>query len=170
MAAMGPPVLFITVIMMFIGASPGSTGGGIKTCTLAVLIASSRAIMRGREEVRLMKRSVESKTVAEAICVTFFAACLVMLVCTLLMVTEGKLVTDTPEKGHLMHFLFETVSAFGTVGLSTGVTPVLTVWGKLLIVMTMFAGRVGPLTLALIIMRRERAPAVHFPEEDIMIG
>lgn len=170
MNAIGSPALFITIILMFIGASPGSTGGGIKTCTLAILIASSRAIMRGRSEVRLMKRSVEPKIVAEAVCVTFFAVCLVILVCTLLLVTERNLVTDTPGKGHLMHLLFETVSAFGTVGLSTGVTPMLTAWGKLLIVLTMFAGRVGPLTLALIIMRRVSPPMVHFPEEEIMIG
>jgi len=170
MEAMGSPTLFVTIIMMFIGASPGSTGGGIKTCTLAVLIAASIAILRGREEVRLMKRSVEPRAVSEAICVTFFAALLVILVCTLLLITERGLATDSPEKGHLLCLLFETVSAFGMAGLSTGITPALTAWGRILLVLTMFAGRVGPLTLALIIMRRERPPVIHYPEESIMIG
>lgn len=168
--AMGNPVLFITLFMMFVGASPGSTGGGIKTCTLAVLIATSLSIIRGRGEVRLMKRSLGQKTIAEALCVTFFAACLVIVVCTLLLITESARAIDTPQKGPVIHFFFETISAFGTVGLSTGVTPSLTTGGKILIIITMFTGRVGPLTLALIIARRRRPAAVHYAEEEMMIG
>jgi len=168
--AMGNPVLFITLFMMFVGASPGSTGGGIKTCTLAVLIATSLSIIRGRGEVRLMKRSLGQKTIAEALCVTFFASCLVIVVCTLLLITESARAIDTPQKGPVIHFFFETISAFGTVGLSTGVTPSLTTWGKILIIITMFTGRVGPLTLALIIARRRRPVSVRYAEEEMMIG
>lgn len=169
-SAMSNPVLFVTMIMMFIGASPGSTGGGIKTCTLAVLIATSRAIVGGRGEVRLMKRALSNKVVKEAICVALFAMAVVLVVGTLLLITEKELVIYTAEKGHLMKLLFETVSAFGTVGLSTGVTPSLTTWGRLLISLTMFTGRLGPLTLALIIARKGTRALVHYPEEDVMIG
>lgn len=167
---MSNAVLFITLFMMFIGASPGSTGGGIKTCTLAVLIATSRAIVSGREEVRLMRRSLSRKVVQEAICVALFAIGVVILICMLLLVTEKNLVVYTSEKGHLLKLLFETVSAFGTVGLSTGITPSLTTLGRLLITITMFVGRIGPLTLALIIAHREKRSLFHYPEEDVMIG
>ena len=169
-SSMSNPVLFITIVMMFIGASPGSTGGGIKTCTLAVLIATSRAIVAGRRDVRLMKRTLSQKVVKEAICVAFFAVATIIIVCTLLLITERGLVIYTPEKGHLMKLLFETVSAFGTVGLTTGITPSLTTWGRLIITFTMFIGRLGPLTLALIIARKEAAGLIHYPEEDVMIG
>lgn len=162
--------LFIAIFMMFVGASPGSTGGGIKTCTLAVLLATSRAIVGGKEEVRLMGRTVGRKVVQEAICVALFAIVVIVLVCTLLLITERNLSVYTSEKGHLMKLLFETVSAFGTVGLSTGISSSLTTVGRLLIAATMFIGRLGPLTLALIIARRERVSLVHYPEEEVMIG
>jgi trk system potassium uptake protein TrkH len=168
--AMGNAVLFITLFMMFVGASPGSTGGGIKTCTLAVIIATSLSLIRGDGEVRLMKRSLGQKTVAEALCVTFFAACLVIVVCALLLIVESDRTIGVPEKGPFLSFLFETVSAVGTVGLSTGATPSLSIWGKAIIIVAMFTGRVGPLTLALIIARRRRSAAVRYAEEDVMIG
>jgi trk system potassium uptake protein TrkH len=117
-----------------------------------------------------MKRSLGQKTVAEALCVTFFAACLVIVVCALLLVTEGDRTIDPTGKGPFSGLLFETVSAVGTVGLSTGVTPSLSVWGKIVIIAAMFTGRVGPLTLALIIARRRRPAAVRYTEENVMIG
>jgi trk system potassium uptake protein TrkH len=162
-------VLFVTLVMMFVGASPGSTGGGIKTCTLAVLLATSRAIVRGKKEVTLFRRTVSYKVVQEAICVAIFALVVIAVVCTCLLVTERNL-SYLPEKGLLLKLLFEVFSAFGTVGLSMGITPSLSVLGKLLIVMTMFIGRLGPLTLALIISRKEAEAVLHYPDEDMMIG
>ncbi|MDD5557879.1 MAG: potassium transporter TrkG [bacterium] len=166
---MGAPILFITLCMMFIGASPGSTGGGIKTCTLAVLFATSRAFLKGSGNVHLMRRYLGHRTVAEAVCVAVFAICVIIGACSLLLVTEAP--ADASAGGvRLMPVLFETISAFGTVGLSTGLTPSLSPWGRVLVIATMFIGRVGPLTIALIIARGEALPPVRYAEEDVMIG
>lgn len=155
--------LLLTVILMFIGASPASTGGGIKTTTFGVLVASVWATIRGRREVVLNHRRVPKDIIDRGLAITMISLTLVVVVTTILLLTE---------KTSLMGLLFETTSAFGTVGLSTGVTPNLTTFGKLIISATMFVGRVGPLTLAVALaQRQETGPSViRYPEDRVMVG
>jgi len=156
------PTLIFMSFLMFIGASPGSTGGGIKTCTFAVLIAIVVGMMRNKKKVMLFGRSLPRKIIRETL-VIFFLALSWVFVFTMVL-------TYFSDGNTAIKSLFEVVSAFGTVGLSTGITPGLNDISKLCIIITMFVGRVGPLTLALAIAFRERKDKYIFPEENIMVG
>lgn len=150
-------------LLMFIGASPGSTGGGIKTTTLAILLESIRSTMRGRKEIDLYDRSIRSATVVRATALTFISIIITSFFILLMMKIE-------PEQSFLSVF-FEVVSASGTVGLSLGVTPFLSVAGKLAISFVMFIGRVGPITLLLAIAQRKQTRGkFDYPVGRIMIG
>lgn len=162
--------LFLLIMLMFIGASPGSTGGGIKTSTLGILVALMLARLRGRRNVELFHRTVPLAIVAKAISVAVFALVTIALVTMALSVTEGGLVVSRMGRGKFLEFLFETTSAFGTVGLSTGVTSSLTTVGKILVAITVFIGRLGPLTLALAVGQRAGRQRFEFPEENVMVG
>lgn len=159
-AAMRPATLLITCLAMFIGGDPGSCAGGIKTTTLAVLFAVYRAELRGKRAT-LFDRSVPDPVIRRAMGVAFASLGLVVAVVFFLLLTEDH----AP-----LAVLFETVSAFSTTGLSMGITPDLSVAGKLLLSFTMFVGRVGPLTLALALATRARRAAYELPEERVMIG
>ncbi len=168
---MSSPGLLLTIFLMFIGASPGSTGGGIKTCTFVVLLVTAYAIIRGQRNVVLFRRTIPHRVVDEAIAVALVSFLFVFAVVMVLTISETAL-EEWPYGGSrsVVRSAFEVVSAFGTVGLSTGITPYLSVVGKGILVLTMFAGRVGPLTLALVVGGREPAPPVEYPEEATMIG
>jgi len=153
--------LFLTIVLMFIGASPGSTGGGIKTTTFGVLLMTVWNLIKGKDDIEVFKRRLEKDIVFKAVVTTFLALTLVIVVTMILSITEGK---------NFMSIMFETVSAFGTVGLSTGITSTLSEIGKALITFTMFVGRVGPLTLALALAERKRKGVYHYPKENIMVG
>lgn len=159
---MGNATLFFIIILMFIGASPGSTGGGIKTTTAGVLTAAIWTMFRGREDVEFFERRIEKSIVYKSFVLTSVAAILVVFVTMMLCVHEW----DIP----FLNLLFDVVSAFGTVGLTTGITPQLTVPSKLWLILTMFAGRVGPVTLALALALRRRRAMVQYPEGKIIIG
>ena len=159
------PSSMVLMFLMFIGASPGSTGGGIKTCTFAVLFATIISFLGSKKRVRILDRSVPRHIIRESL-VIFFLALLWIFVATIVMTYAGRPQGDES----LIRSLFEVVSAFGTVGLSTGITSSLTTTGKLCIIATMFAGRVGPLTLALAVAFKERRDRYFFPEENIMVG
>lgn len=152
--------LFI-VVLMFIGASPGSTGGGIKTSTFATLLLAVRSVVRGREDVEVFERRIPHRIVYRALAVSMISLALVIVVTMALSVVR---------RSELLPVLFEATSAFGTVGLSMGITPTLSALGKVLIICTMFAGRVGPLTVATAIAQRQHANAVRYPEERVMVG
>lgn len=153
--------LFFIIVLMFIGASPGSTGGGIKTTTFGVMAATLWNLMIGKKDIEIFNRQLEKEIIFKAISITMLSAGLVILVTIILTITE---------QGAFLNILFETVSAFGTVGLSTGVTPTLSKIGRVLIIFTMFAGRVGPLTFAVAFAERERKGIYHYPTEDVMVG
>lgn len=153
--------IFFIVLLMFIGASPASTGGGIKTTTFSVLMLAVWNLVRGREEVKAFNRSLSPQTVYKAFSVMFIAAILVIVVTMAMSITENA---------PFLNVLFEVVSAFGTVGLTTGITPSLTFAGKLWLIITMFAGRVGPVTLALALAMRSKHVKIHLPEGKVMIG
>jgi trk system potassium uptake protein TrkH len=162
--------LFLLIMLMFIGASPGSTGGGIKTSTFGVLIALMLARLRGRRNVELFHRTISLTIVSRAVSVAALALITVAVITMILSITEGGLVSSQLERGRFLELLFETTSAFGTVGLSTGVTSSLTILGKILISITIFVGRVGPLTLALVIGQRAVRRTYEYPEENVMVG
>lgn len=159
-AAMRPATLLLTCLAMFIGAAPGSCAGGIKTTTFAVLFASYRAELRGRRAT-LFDRAIPAPVVRRAMGVGFIATLLVFSVIFLLTLLEPH---------DMLALSFEVVSAFSTTGFSTGITPSLTVAGKLLIVLTMLAGRVGPLTIGLALSAESKKPPFELPEERVMIG
>jgi trk system potassium uptake protein TrkH len=153
--------IFLIIILMWIGASPGSTGGGIKTTTFSTLLAGVLAGVKGKSDIELMNRRLPINLVWKALAVAAISTLLIFVVTSTLLATEGMTLQDT---------LFEVVSAFGTVGLSTGITPKLTSIGRLLITLTMFVGRVGPFTLALALTEREKKLRLRYPEEAIIIG
>lgn len=157
-----PVTLLFLIVLMFIGASPGSTGGGIKTSTFATIAAAVWSIIKGKMDIEIFGRRLPRGTVLKALAVAAVSMLLVITVTGILLVTE---------KAELELVLFEVVSAFGTVGLTAGLTPKLTVAGKLLISLTMYIGRVGPLTLAFAIAQRMGRQGIkHYPEEGVIIG
>ena len=162
--------LFMLILLMFVGASPGSTGGGIKTTTLGVLVGMARSRIRGDEGVHLFYRSVPRATVAKALSVLVLGFSLVTLaVVALAFVEIGNKPFQESDK-QFIEIFFEVVSAFGTVGLSTGITPRLSVLGKFILVLVMFVGRVGPLTVAAAVGRQQARGKFRYAEENVMVG
>ena len=153
--------LFFTIILMFIGASPASTGGGVKTTTFGVMIAAIWALITGKHDAEMFRRRINQNIIYKAFTVFFIAATLVIIVTMMMSISE---------EFSFLRILFEVVSAFGTVGLSTGITSSLTVHGKLWLIITMFAGRIGPVTFVLALALRSRKGAIHYPEGKINIG
>lgn len=152
---------FFIVILMFIGASPGSTGGGIKTTTFTIMVGAVIAMMRGREDIVMFRYRLAQERVLKALTIALLALLLVLIV---------SMILSTTEEGSFLEILFETTSAFGTVGLSMGLTPELTGFGKILISITMFAGRLGPLTLAYALGPKKGKELYRHPEGKMIIG
>lgn len=158
-----PHTIYMMILMMFIGASPGSTGGGVKTTTFAVLLQSVKATLQGKSNVEFFERKVPAATVVKSIAIFIISLIIVSLGLLVVMRLE-------PDKNFLA-LLFEVTSAFSTTGLSLGVTPFMTDTGKLLICLVMFVGRVGGLTLVLAVGSRATMPRkVEYPEGKILIG
>jgi len=155
------PTLFLIIILMFIGASPGSTGGGIKTTTFSLLILYVWSSLTGKEGINLFKRRVSPDIIPKALAVITLSLALVVTMTILLSYVEGE---------DFIKILFEVVSAFATVGLSTGITPSLSTAGKIIIIITMFAGRLGPLGLALSLIQKREPEVIKYPEEKVMVG
>lgn len=158
-----PASLVAVIILMFIGGSPGSCAGGTKTTTIAVWLARMRASLHGAAEVKLMGRSLSVSLVSRADLVVGLAIFWNIIGVLLLLNTEAWV------GEHPLHVVFEQFSAFGTVGLSTGLTGEMSVIGKLWLCATMFVGRVGPLTAALWIFPPEET-LVRYPQTNLMIG
>ena len=146
---------------MFIGGSPGSTAGGIKTSTLAIIVLIIIAIIKGREDTEVYGKRISKDTVQKAILVFMLGIFIVLVVTLILTITE---------QASLESLIFEAVSAFGTVGLTLGVTPHLSIIGKIVIMITMYLGRVGPMTVMLAITRKKRKRDYRYPEDKILIG
>lgn len=161
--------LFFIIILMMIGASPGSCGGGIKTTTAGVIMAMLFARFQNRENVNLFRRRIPDEIVSKAISVTFFSTFIVLFFIILLMIFELGDLSHQDSRGLFLETFFEVVSAFGTVGLSTGITAGLSSIGKFFIVITMFIGRIGPLTVALAIGTKF-TPRFRYAQERVLIG
>ena len=166
--AMTSATLFLLMVLMFIGAAPGGTGGGIKVTTFSITVAALWATVRGRQDATVFRRRLPPELIARAFFISLIAFLALNAVAAVLLITEGRSLLPT---------LFETVSAAGTVGLSTGeagapvslaghFSPV----GKLLLIATMYMGRIGPLTLAVAVARGGTPPRVRHPEGKILVG
>lgn len=154
--------LLFTMLLMFIGASPGSTGGGIKTVTFFVLIGSVWSISRGRGELTIFGRRITLDTVIKSAVISVLSMLIIGAMITLLTLTD-------PDKNALK-LAFEAVSAFGTVGLSTGITPAMSELGKIVLILLMYLGRIGPLTFTLALIEGSPDKKVRYPVEEVVIG
>jgi trk system potassium uptake protein len=158
---MRDPTLLVQEVLMFIGTAPTSTGGGIKVTTLALVALIVVAQIRGQENITLFWRTLPRALVSRALSILALASLLVLTSTLALMISDGL---------DLLPALFEVTSAFGTVGLSLDITPNLSTFGKLLISLIMFLGRVGPITFIVALAARQHPPRYKFPEEEIAIG
>jgi trk system potassium uptake protein len=156
------PTVLVTMLLMFVGGNPGSTAGGVKTTTLAVLLLATFAAARGRDSVTSIGRSIGHATVMKAAVLATLGALVVGTVATLISITDPGL----PP----LPVLFETVSAFGTVGLSLGITAELSPWARLMLVVLMLVGRVGLLTVALALVEEGPERPLRYPSEDVVVG
>lgn len=152
--------LFIAVLMMFVGASPSSTGGGIKTTTLAVMLLSVRSLLMSRDKVELFHRNITPQTVYKSVAIFLFSTTFIIIFTILLLLTQPF---------EFLDIIFEAVSAIGTVGLSTGITGSLDTVGKILITILMYVGRVGPLTVALALGEVKKSK-LEYPTTRISVG
>lgn len=159
--AMTDAGLFLTIILMFIGASPGSTGGGIKTTTFATLLLAVWATITGKSEVDMFQRRLAREVIDKALAIAMIS---------LLLLLSVTLILAATQPARLLAVLFEATSGFGTVGLSMGITPTLTGLGKALIILLMYAGRVGPLTLAMALTIKRSQANIRLPEDRVVIG
>ena len=154
--------LFITIALMFLGASPGGTGGGLKTTTLRVLTSCTKTILQGKEEVLLYDRKIATSLILKAVGVLVGSVATVILATILISLTDPTL--------DFIQILFEVVSAFATVGLSTGITPSISPAAKLILIGTMYVGRVGILLLMSAVLGDPRPTRIHYPEENLLVG
>jgi len=153
----------MTILLMFIGAAPGSTGGGIKVTTFGILVMAIFSNIKGNEETVVLRRRVSQVVVNKALTIAGLSMVLIFIMTAIIV---------SVEKLPFINILYEVTSAFGTVGLSTGITPQLHSISKLLLIFTMFLGRVGPLSFAVAIALRENKKLQNavYPEGKIMVG
>lgn len=162
--------LLFTILLMFIGASPGSAGGGVKTTSIAVLLSLAHSKWKGRTETFLFRRTIPEETVGRSLVIILLSVMVVLFFTMALMISELRNIPHLDSRGLFLNYFFEAVSAFGNVGLSTGVTPTLSVGGKIGIMLLMFIGRLGPITIALAIAGAKRQEDFSYPEENLMVG
>ncbi len=159
---LGSAALFVTIALMFVGASPGSTGGGIKTTTIRILTGVTRAVLQGQSSVILFNRQIPMALIMKAIAV-FLGSLSVVVVSTILLTLFDPAIP-------FVQLFFEVVSAFATVGLSTGITAQLSVGGKLVLIGTMYIGRVGILLLMSTLISENARSVIRYPEEELLVG
>ena len=162
--------ILLMIVLMFIGASPGSTGGGVKTTSAALLFLLMWNRMRGNEEVNVFKRTIPKEVISRTIAIIFASAFSVSIITSVLLLTAPGNVSIGESRHFFVEYLFETVSAYGTVGLSMNLTPKLNDLQKYAITLMMFAGRVGPLTLAFSFSRQALTKSLTYAEEGVMVG
>ncbi len=158
---MESPTLFFTVLLMFIGAGSASTGGGIKLTTFLMILLAVGAFLRDKKEVKIFRRSIDQSVILKSLAISTLSV---------LLVVGSLFILTISEKGaDFLTLLFEVVSAFGTVGLSMNFSPELSIVGKWIIIFVMFAGKMGPLTLAYSLSRPGKEK-IRYPKEDILTG
>jgi len=155
------PTVLIIMVLMFIGASPTSTGGGVKTTTFGVVFFTLINMIRGRQEPVVFSRVFSLSQIMKAVSIMTAAVVLIFIATFVMTIFENH---------EFSALIFEVVSAFGTVGLSRGITPELSDPSKIALILTMFGGRIGPLTLMVALARSKHASVLHYPEEHLLIG
>lgn len=162
----------ISTVLMFIGGSPASTAGGAKTVTVAVIVISIISLVRGNEEINAFNRKIGMDILQKALSIVIMMMLVVTVSIVILSVTEADLLINRGGEFELMDIVYEVVSAIGTVGLSTGITPFLSDKGKLVLVICMYIGRIGPVSLALSLTRSRFTSEnnIHYPEGSIIVG
>jgi len=158
---MNQPSLFIIVLLMFVGAAPGGTGGGIKITTFGLLIFIIISLLSGKKEINIFKRRISYETVKNTFNIFIIAILWISIALIILCITEEE---------SLLHLVFEEVSAFGTVGLSMGITPSLSPIGKIIISISMLIGRIGPLAIGYSILGKPKSQSFKYPKADILVG
>lgn len=159
---MSPAGKLLTMAYMFIGGSPGSTAGGVKTTTLGIVIFTLISVLKGREDVEVYHKKLSQSTVYRAVAVFLLGISIVVM---------GVMVLSIAEVGATFEvILYEVLSAFGTVGLSQGITPSLTAVSKVTLTLIMYMGRVGPLTVMLALAGKQSKANVKYPEGKLLIG
>ncbi len=162
--------ILLMIVLMFIGASPGSTGGGVKTTSAALLVMLMWNRLKGNIELNIFNRTIPREIVSRSISIIFASAFSIAIITSVLLIAgEGK-IPPTESRHFFVEYLFDTVSAFGTVGLSMGVTPKLNDLQKYALIVMMFAGRVGPLTIAFSLSRGKGGKGLTYAEEGVMVG
>ncbi|ABO50144.1 potassium uptake protein, TrkH family [Desulforamulus reducens MI-1] len=162
LTAMRPVTLFFIILLMFIGASPGSTGGGVKTTTFGIVVLALISLARGKEDAEVFYRRISKEQVYKGLGIILLAMGWIIF---------ATLLLGAVEKADFLKILFEVVSALATVGLSAGLTPTLSDFGQVVIMFTMFLGRLGPLTVAYALAtKQQRKQQFRYPEERIIIG
>jgi trk system potassium uptake protein TrkH len=159
---LAPATIFLLIMLMFVGAAPGSTGGGVKVTTLGVLFAFIRSRLRGRNSVNVSRRTLPFDLITKAFTLLALSMTVISLAVFILLITHQDL--------SFQAVIFEVFSAFGTVGLSLGITPELNPLGKTIIVLTMYIGRIGPLTFLYAFSRQQPRGRYEYVEETVMIG
>ncbi|GIW49328.1 MAG: potassium uptake protein, TrkH family [Caloramator sp.] len=154
---------FLTIVLMFIGASPGSTGGGIKTSTAFLLFMTVVAVVQGKEDTEIYQKRINKSYVYRALAIALISFTIVTFV---------TMVLSIVQHGDFIEYLYEATSAFATVGLTLGLTTRLTLIGKIIIIITMYIGRVGPLTITMAIAHKQQTTTnlIRYPEDKILIG
>jgi trk system potassium uptake protein len=159
---MTTPGRFLTIILIFIGGSSGSTAGGIKTTTLSIIILTVIAIIKGKDDTEVFEKRISNDIVRRSFVITALASILVITVSMLLSISETG--------ASFEYIFYEATSAFGTVGLSLGLTTKLSFIGKIILSFTMYCGRLGPLTLALALAKIKVNSKIRYPEDKVLIG
>jgi trk system potassium uptake protein TrkH len=162
LGSLHPAAIFMLISLMFIGASPGSTGGGVKTSTFGVIFAFIRSRIAARESINIFYRTLSLNLVTKAFTVVVLSMSVIFVSCGVLFLTQSGMSMEET--------FFEVFSAFGTVGLSLGLTAKLNAVGKVVIVFTMFIGRIGPLTFLYAFSREKAFGKYEYVEENVMIG
>ena len=162
--------ILLLLVLMFIGASPGSTGGGVKTTSVALLVLLMWNRLKGTLEVNVFNRTVPREVVSRTVSILFASAFSVVVITSVLLIAGGGSAALLESRHFFVEYLFDAVSAFGTVGLSMGITPRLNDVQKFAIILMMFAGRIGPLTLAFSLSRQYAGRGITYAEEGVMVG
>ena len=166
MARTTQPTQFSNIFFMLIGGSPGSMAGGLKTTTVVVLFLTMRAMIQGNPDIQVHRRTIPGAVSREAMVLVFFYLLMLFLAFFVLLATETAVISQCGE----LALFYEVVSAFGTVGSSLNVTPLLSPVGRLIICVAMYLGRLGPISVAIIMAGRETTRRIRYPEESVTVG
>ncbi|MBQ3438312.1 MAG: potassium transporter KtrB [Fusobacterium sp.] len=161
LAATRPATTFISYVLMFIGASPGSTGGGVKTTTIGIIIYYIIGVLRKKENIEMFNRRIDWEIMNKALAIIMISLMYVFVVTTIILSLENF---------GIDRILYEVISAFATVGLSMDITPKLGNISRIILIITMFVGRLGPLTIALAFAEKRGKSSLKLPKEDILVG